>query len=62
MDALDLEVVNVMCFQQMLEAVEAERWDEAAMALFKLYAIDEGETFADLQTNVDDHDAISLAA
>jgi hypothetical protein len=62
MDALDLEVVNVMCFQQMLEAVEAERWDEAAMALFKLYAIDEGETFADLQTNVDDHDVISLAA
>lgn len=62
MDALDLEVVNVMCFQQMLEAVEAERWDEAAMALFKLYAIDEGETFADLQANVDDRDAISLAA
>ena len=32
------------------------------MALFKLYAIDEGETFADLQANVDDRDAISLAA
>jgi hypothetical protein len=62
MDALDLEVVNVMCFQQMLEAVEAQRWDEAAMALFKLYAIEEGETFADLQENVDVDETISLAA
>jgi hypothetical protein len=62
MDALDLEVVNVMCFQQMLEAVEGQRWDEAAMALFKLYAIEEGETFADLQENVDLDEAISLAA
>jgi hypothetical protein len=51
-----------MCFQQMLEAVEGERWDEAAMALFKLYAIEEGETFADLQESVDLDEAISLAA
>ena len=48
MDRLDLEVVNVLIFQQMLEAVEDERWDEAAMALYKLYAIDEGEGFTDL--------------
>ena len=48
MNALDLEVVNVLLFQQMLDAVEAERWDEAAMALYKLYAIDDGECFTDL--------------
>ena len=48
MNALDLEVVNVLLFQQMLDAVESERWDEAAMALYKLYAIDEGERFTDL--------------
>ena len=48
MNALDLEVVNVLLFQQMLDAVESERWDEAAMALYKLYAIDDGERFTDL--------------
>ena len=51
MDAIDREVVNVLCFQQMLEASEAERWDEAAMALYKLYAIEEGEAFADLDAD-----------
>ncbi len=48
MNPLDLEVVNVLIFQQMLDAVEAECWDEAAMALYKLYAIEEGECFTDL--------------
>lgn len=48
MQRLDLEVINVLCFQQMLEAAEDQRWDEAAMALYKLYAIEEGEDFADL--------------
>ncbi|QNI55287.1 hypothetical protein SynBIOSE41_02798 [Synechococcus sp. BIOS-E4-1] len=48
MNKLDLEVVNVLFFQQMLDAVEQERWDEAAMALYKLYAIEEGERFNDL--------------
>ena len=48
MDSIDLEVINVLCFQQMLEAVEEENWNEAAMALYKLYAIEEGERFSDL--------------
>ena len=48
MNPLDLEVVNVLIFQQMLDAVETECWDEAAMALYKLYAIEEGECFTDL--------------
>ncbi|WP_114991314.1 hypothetical protein [Synechococcus sp. UW179A] len=48
MNNLDLEVVNVLFFQQMLEAVEQERWEEAAMTLYKLYAIEEGERFDDL--------------
>ncbi|KZR93161.1 hypothetical protein MITS9509_00454 [Synechococcus sp. MIT S9509] len=51
MNKLDLEVVNVLFFQQMLDAVEQERWDEAAMTLYKLYAIEEGERFDDLQDN-----------
>ena len=49
MDAVDLEVVNVLFFQQMLDAVESERCDEAAMALYKLYAIEDGERFTDLE-------------
>ncbi len=49
MHQLDLEVVNVLCLQQMLEAIEEERWNEAAMALYKLYAIEEGERFSDLE-------------
>jgi hypothetical protein len=48
MNSLDLETINVLVFQQMIEAVEEERWDEAAMALYKLYAIEEGERFNDL--------------
>ena len=48
MDPLDLEIINVLFFQQMIEAVEQEQWDEAAMALYKLYAIEEGERFNDL--------------
>ena len=48
MNKLDLEVVNVLFFQQMMESVEHERWDEAAMTLYKLYAIEEGECFEDL--------------
>ena len=55
MDAIDREVVNVLFFQQMLEATEAERWDEAAMALYKLYAIEEGEEFTDLHSDQLDH-------
>ena len=48
MNSLDLETINVLVFQQMIEAVEEERWDEAAMALYKLYAVEEGEQFNDL--------------
>ena len=62
MHALDLEVVNVLVFQQMLDAVDHERWDEAAMALFKLYAIEDGESFADLQADLEDDDLILAAA
>ena len=61
MHALDLEVVNVLVFQQMLDAVDHERWDEAAMALFKLYAIEDGESFSDLQADLEDDD-LTLAA
>ena len=57
MDAVDLEVVNVLFFQQMLDAVESERWDEAAMALYKLYAIEDGERFTDLDLPDCDVDA-----
>ena len=47
MDATDLEVVNVLVFQQLLESVESESWAEAAMALYKLYDIEAGQTFLD---------------
>ena len=57
MDAVDLEVVNVLFFQQMLDAVESERWDEAAMALYKLYAIEDGERFTDLELPQSDGEA-----
>ena len=63
MDAIDREVVNVLFFQQMLEATEAERWDEAAMALYKLYAIEEGEEFTDLNADqLDDCSELTAAA
>ena len=45
MDSIDLEVVNVLVFQQLLESVEQESWSEAAMALYKLYDIEEGQKF-----------------
>ncbi len=45
MDSSDFEVVNVLVFQQLLESVESEFWGEAAMALYKLYDIEEGQTF-----------------
>ena len=63
MDSLDLEVVNVLFFQQMLEAVEGEQWDEAAMALYKLYAIEEGERFSDLTADTEElNDSLESAA
>ena len=55
MDSIDLEVVNVLVFQQLLESVEQESWSEAAMALYKLYDIEEGQNFIeqdDLQNQV----------
>ena len=48
MDSTDLEVVNVLVFQQLLESVERESWAEAAMALYKLYDIEAGQDFLDL--------------
>ena len=64
MNSLDLEVVNVLFFQQMIEAVETEQWDEAAMALYKLYAIEEGERFSDLteETKALNHSLETAAA
>ena len=56
MNSLDLEVVNVLFFQQMIEAVEEEQWDAAAMALYKLYAIEEGERFNDLTNDLAEAD------
>ena len=47
MDATDLEVVNVLVFQQLLESVESEAWAEAAIALYKLYDIEAGQRFLD---------------
>lgn len=51
METIDLEVVSVLLFQQWLEATEHTHWDEAAMALYKLQAIEHGETFKDLTTH-----------
>lgn len=48
METIDREVVSVLLFQQWLEATEHAHWDEAAMALYKLQAIEHGETFKDL--------------
>ena len=48
METIDLEVVSVLLFQQWLEATEHTHWDEAAMALYKLQAIEHGEKFRDL--------------
>ena len=51
MDSTDLEVVNVLVFQQLLESVESESWAEAAMALYKLYDIEGGLDFLDQTTS-----------
>ena len=56
MDSIDLEVVNVLVFQQLLESVESESWAEATMALYKLYDIEAGQTFSDL----DEHEIEEL--
>lgn len=53
MDSTDLEVVNVLVFQQLLESVESESWDEAAMALYKLYDIEAGQTFLESEADTD---------
>lgn len=54
MDSIDLEVVNVLVFQQLLESVESESWAEATMALYKLYDIEAGQTFSDLDEEVEE--------
>jgi len=48
LESVDLDVLSVMFFQQWLEATELARWNEAAMALYKLQAIEQGEDFKDL--------------
>ena len=58
MDSTDLEVVNVLVFQQLLESVESESWVEAAMALYKLYDIEAGQTFLD-QDDVEDQQLLA---
>ena len=58
MDSIDLEVVNVLVFQQLLESVESESWSEAAMALYKLYDIEAGQTFLD-QDDVEDEQLLA---
>ena len=54
MDSIDLEVVNVLVFQQLLESVESESWAEATMALYKLYDIEAGQTFSDLDEEAEE--------
>ncbi len=61
MDSIDLEVVNVLVFQQLLESVESESWAEATMALYKLYDIEAGQTFSDLDEDEEDV-LLSMAA
>ncbi len=60
MDSTDLEVVNVLVFQQLLESVESESWAEATMALYKLYDIEAGQTFSDLED--DEEELLPMAA
>ncbi|MCP4778266.1 MAG: hypothetical protein GY880_28965 [Planctomycetaceae bacterium] len=60
MDSIDLEVVNVLVFQQLLESVESESWAEATMALYKLYDIEAGQTFSDLED--DEEELLPMAA
>ena len=61
MDSIDLEVVNVLVFQQLLESVESESWAEATMALYKLYDIEAGQTFSDLDEE-DEEELLPMAA
>lgn len=61
MDSIDLEVVNVLVFQQLLESVESESWAEATMALYKLYDIEAGQTFSDLDED-EEEELLSMAA
>ena len=58
MDSTDLEVVNVLVFQQLLESVESESWAEAAMALNKLYDIEAGQDFLD-QDEIDEQQLLA---
>jgi hypothetical protein len=53
-------VVNVLVFQQLLESVESESWAEATMALYKLYDIEAGQTFSDLDD--DEEELLPMAA
>ena len=48
METVDREVLSVLIYQQWLQATEHAHWDEAAMALYKLQAIADGEPFTDL--------------
>ena len=61
MDSIDLEVVNVLVFQQLLESVESESWAEATMALYKLYDIESGQTFSDLDED-EEEELLPMAA
>ncbi|EHA62995.1 hypothetical protein [Synechococcus sp. WH 8016] len=61
MDSIDLEVVNVLVFQQLLESVESESWAEATMALYKLYDIEAGQTFSDLDEE-EEEELLPMAA
>ena len=61
MDSIDLEVVNVLVFQQLLESVESESWAEATMALYKLYDIEAGQTFSDLDKD-EEEELLPMAA
>ena len=48
METVDREVLSVLIYQQWMEATDHAHWDEAAMALYKLQAIADGEPFTDL--------------
>ena len=61
MNSIDLEVVNVLVFQQLLESVESESWAEATMALYKLYDIEAGQTFSDLDED-EEEELLPMAA
>ena len=54
--------MNVLLFQQMIEAIDDEQWDAAAMALYKLYAVEEGERFDDLMNDPAGFNALEATA